>query len=164
VEAACRAGGAKRVKVETAERVCRMLLRVEPRSLYGQTFDAAWQHRGKRIDARVAAFDLCFSSPKSVSLLAADGGSARRQQVNEARAEALAAAVAYLEAHAVGVRREHNGTDRYQATSGLLGVAFQHRSSRAGDPQSHVHVLVQNAARGRMGAGRRWTRIACMRT
>jgi conjugative relaxase-like TrwC/TraI family protein len=155
VEAACRAGGARRVKVETAERVCRMLLRVDPRSLYGQAFAAAWQHRGKRIDARVAAFDLCFSSPKSVSLLAAGGG-ARRAEVNAARATALAAAVAYLEAHAVGVRREHNGTDRYQADGGLLAVAFEHRMSRAGDPQAHVHVLVQNAARGPDG---RWSAL-----
>jgi conjugative relaxase-like TrwC/TraI family protein len=156
VEAACRAGGARRVKVETAERVCRMLLRADPWSLYGQAFDAAWQHRGKRIDARVAAFDLCFSSPKSVSLLAAGGGAVRRQQVNAARATALAAAVAYLEAHAVGVRREHNGVDRYQVDGGLLAVAFEHRMSRAGDPQSHAHVLVQNAAQGPDG---RWSAL-----
>jgi conjugative relaxase-like TrwC/TraI family protein len=156
VEAACRAGGARRVKVETAERLCRMLLKVDPRSLYGEAFAAAWQHRGKRIDARVAAFDLCFSSPKSVSLLAAGGGAQRRQQVNEARAAALAAAVAYLEAHAVGVRREHNGTDRYQVNGGLLAVAFEHRSSRAGDPQAHAHVLVQNAALGPDG---RWSAL-----
>jgi conjugative relaxase-like TrwC/TraI family protein len=148
VEAACRAGGARWVKVETVERVCRMLLKVEPRSLYGEPFDAAWQHRGRRIDARVAAFDLCFSSPKSVSLLAAGGGPARRGEVAAARATALTAAVRYLETHGVGVRREHNGTDRYQATSGLLAVAFEHRMSRAGDPQAHVHVLVQNAAQG----------------
>jgi hypothetical protein len=156
VEAACRAGGARRVKVETAERLCRMLLRVDPCSLYGDAFAAAWQHRGKRIDARVAAFDLCFSSPKSVSLLAAAGGRARRAEVNAARATALAAAVAYLEAHAVGVRREHNGTDRYQADGGLLAVAFEHRSSRAGDPQAHAHVLVQNAAQGPDG---RWSAL-----
>jgi conjugative relaxase-like TrwC/TraI family protein len=156
VEAACRAGGAKRVKVETAERVCRMLLKADPHSLYGEAFDAAWQHRGKRIDARVAAFDLCFSSPKSVSLLAAGGGAARRVEVNAARATALTAAVAYLEAHAVGVRREHNGVDRYPADGGLLAVAFEHRSSRAGDPQAHVHVLVQNAAQGPDG---RWSAL-----
>jgi conjugative relaxase-like TrwC/TraI family protein len=156
VEAACRAGGARRVKVETAERVCRMLLRVDPRSLYGEAFAAAWQHRGKRIDARVAAYDLCFSSPKSVSLLAAGGGPARRAEVNAARATALAAAVAYLDAHAVGVRREHNGVDRYQVDSGLLVVAFEHRSSRAGDPQAHAHVLVQNAALGPDG---RWSAL-----
>jgi hypothetical protein len=52
LEAACRAGGARRVKVETAERVCRMLLKVDPKSVYGEAFHAAWQRRGKRIDAR----------------------------------------------------------------------------------------------------------------
>jgi conjugative relaxase-like TrwC/TraI family protein len=156
VEAACRAGGARRIKVETAERLCRMLLQIDPRSLYGEAFAAAWQHRGKRIDARVAAFDLCFSSPKSVSLLGAGSGAARCAEVNAARATALAAAVAYLEAHAVGVRREHNGSDRYQVDGGLLAVAFEHRSSRAGDPQAHAHVLVQNAARGPDG---RWSAL-----
>jgi conjugative relaxase-like TrwC/TraI family protein len=156
VVAACRAGGARRVKVETAERLCRMLLHIDPRSLYGQTFDAAWQHRGRRIDARVAAFDLCFSSPKSVSLLAAGGGAVHRAEVNAARATALAAAVAYLEANAVGVRREHNGVDRYQVDGGLLAVSFEHRSSRADDPQAHAHVLVQNAALGPDG---RWSAL-----
>jgi TrwC relaxase len=121
VEAACRAGGARRVKVETAERVCRMLLRVDPRSLYR---GRSMRHGSTAASASTpgwAAFDLCFSSPKSVSLLAAGGGA-----------------------------------DRYQADSGLLAVAFEHRMSRAGDPQAHVHVLVQNAARGPDG---RWSAL-----
>ena len=50
--------------------------RRRPRELYGEAFDKAWQHRGKRVNERVQAFDHCFSSPKSVSLLAA-GGSPR---------------------------------------------------------------------------------------
>jgi TrwC relaxase len=54
------------------------------------------------------------------------------------------------------VRREHNGVDRYQATGGLVAVAFEHRMSRAGDPQYHTHVLVQNAAQGPDG---RWTAL-----
>jgi conjugative relaxase-like TrwC/TraI family protein len=156
VEAACRVSGSKRVKVETVERLSRLVLKVDPRSLYGDRFETAWQHRGKRVDARVAAFDLCFSSPKSVSLLVAGGGTARRAEVNAARAEALQAALSYLEAHGLGVRRGHNGAERYQAAGGLFGIGFQHRMSRAGDPQSHVHVLVQNAALGPDG---RWTAL-----
>jgi ATP-dependent exoDNAse (exonuclease V) alpha subunit len=35
-------------------------------------------------------------------------------------------------------------------------VAFEHRMSRAGDPQYHTHVLVQNAAQGPDG---RWTAL-----
>jgi conjugative relaxase-like TrwC/TraI family protein len=156
VESACRQGGARRVKVETVERLCRKVLGLDPHGLYGEAFVGAWQHRGKRVDERVRAFDHCFSSPKSVSLLAAGGGEQVRRQVAEARAEALQVGIGYLEAHGIGVRRDHNGTDRHQVTSGLLAVAFEHRMSRAGDPNSHTHVLVQNAAQGPDG---RWTAL-----
>jgi conjugative relaxase-like TrwC/TraI family protein len=156
VQAACRLGGAKRVKVETVERLCRKVLGTDPRELYGDGFDKAWEHRGKRVDARVQAFDHCFSSPKSVSLLAAGASPQVRRQVAEGRAEALQVAVGYLERHGVGVRREHNGVDRYQATGGLVAVAFEHRMSRSGDPQYHTHVLIQNAAQGPDG---RWTAL-----
>jgi conjugative relaxase-like TrwC/TraI family protein len=156
VEAACRLGGARRVKIETVERLCRKVLGLDPHELYGEAFAAAWQHRGKRVDARVQAFDHCFSSPKSVSLLAAGGGPQTRRLLAEGRAEALTVAIGYLERHGLGVRRDHNGTDRYQAVGGLVAVAFEHRMSRSGDPQYHTHVLVQNAAQGPDG---RWTAL-----
>jgi conjugative relaxase-like TrwC/TraI family protein len=148
VQAACRLGGTKRVKVETVERLCRKVLGTDPRSLCGEAFDQAWRLRGKRVDGRVQAFDHCFSSPKSVSLLAAGGSPRFRRLLAEGRAEALHVAIGYLERHGIGVRRDHNGTDRYQATGGLVAVAFEHRMSRAGDPNLHTHVLVQNAAQG----------------
>jgi conjugative relaxase-like TrwC/TraI family protein len=156
VQAACRLGGAKRVKVETVERLCRKVLKVHPGELYGEAFAGAWQHRGKRVNERVQAFDHCFSSPKSVSLLAAGGDHQVRWLLAEGRAEALQVAIGYLERHGIGVRRDHNGTDRYQAVGGLVAVAFEHRMSRAGDPNSHTHVLVQNAAQGPDG---RWTAL-----
>jgi hypothetical protein len=53
VQAACRLGGVRRVKVETVERLCRKVLGVDPRSLYGEGFDKAWEHRGKRVNERV---------------------------------------------------------------------------------------------------------------
>jgi conjugative relaxase-like TrwC/TraI family protein len=108
------------------------------------------------VDARVQAFDHCFSSPKSVSLLAAGGDVRTRRLLAEGRAEGLAVAIGYLERHGIGVRRDHNGTDRYRAVGGLVAVAFEHRMSRAGDPNSHTHVLVQNAAQGPDG---RWTAL-----
>jgi conjugative relaxase-like TrwC/TraI family protein len=156
VQAACRLGGSRRVKVETVERVCRKVLWIDPRELYGEGFEKAWQHKGKRVNEWVQSFDHCFSSPKSVSLLAAGGGDQARKQVAEARGEALEVGIAYLERHGIGVRRDHNGTDRHQVTSGLVAVAFEHRQSRAGDPQFHTHVLVQNAAQGPDG---RWTAL-----
>jgi conjugative relaxase-like TrwC/TraI family protein len=156
VQAACKLGASRRVKVETVERVCRKVLDLDPHELYGEAFEQAWRHRGKRVDGRVAALDHCFSSPKSVSLLAGCGGELVRRKVAEARAEALQVAIGYLERRGIGVRREHNGTDRHPAHGGLLGIAFEHRSSRAGDPQYHTHVLVQNAATGPDG---RWSAL-----
>jgi len=144
------------VKVETVERLCRKVLGLNPRELYGEGFDRAWQHRGKRVNERVQSFDHCFSSPKSVSLLAAGGGDRVRRQVAQARDDALQVGIGYLEAHGIGVRRDHNGTDRHHVRGGLLAVAFEHRLSRAGDPQFHTHVLVQNAAQGPDG---RWTAL-----
>jgi hypothetical protein len=156
VQAACRAGGTRRVKVETVERLCRKVLGTDPRELYGDGFERAWQHRGTRVNERVQSFDHCFSSPKSVSLLAAGSGDHIRRQMAEARDEALQVGIAYLERHGIGVRRDHNGTDRHQALGGVVGVAFEHRMSRAGDPQFHTHILVQNAAQGPDG---RWTAL-----
>jgi conjugative relaxase-like TrwC/TraI family protein len=156
VQAACRAGGSRRVKVETVERLCRKVLGLDPRELYGEAFERALQYRGKRINERVQAFDHCFSSPKSVSLLAAGGGDDIKRQVADARAEALDVGIGYLERHGIGVRRDHNGTDRHHVHTGVLAVAFEHRMSRAGDPQFHTHVLVQNAAQG---PGGRWTAL-----
>jgi TrwC relaxase len=164
VQSACKLGGSGRVKVETVERLCRKVLGIDPHELYGEGFDRAWAHRGKRVDARVRAFDHCFSSPKSVSLLAAGGGDQIRRQMAEARADALKVGIGYLERHGIGVRRDHNGTDRHRVTGGLLAVAFEHRMSRAGDPQFHTHVLVQNAAKAPTGAGRPWILIGCTRT
>jgi conjugative relaxase-like TrwC/TraI family protein len=156
VQAACRPGASGRVKVETVERLCRKVLHLDPHTLYGEGFDRAWQHKGKRVDGRVAMFDHCFNSPKSVSLLAAGGGERIRKEVAAGRAEALEVPIAYLQRHGIGVRRDHNGTDRLKAKGGLLGVAFEHRSSRAGDPHTHTHVLVQNAAQG---PDSRWTAV-----
>jgi conjugative relaxase-like TrwC/TraI family protein len=156
VQAACRAGGSRRVKVETVERLCRKVLGLDPRSLYGKGFERAWQHKEKRVNERVQSFDHCFSSPKSVSLLAAGGSEQVRKRVAEARAEALDVGIGYLERHGIGVRRDHNGSDRHHVQTGVLAVAFEHRLSRSGDPQFHTHVLVQNAAQGPDG---RWTAL-----
>ena len=65
VQAACRLDGAKRIKVETVERLCRKVLGFDPGELYGEAFSRVWQHRGKRVNARVQAFDHCFSSPNT---------------------------------------------------------------------------------------------------
>jgi conjugative relaxase-like TrwC/TraI family protein len=148
-------GRSRKVLAKTAERLCRTVLGRDVRELYGGAYDEALKHADKRVDARVAAFDLSFSDAKSVSLLAAGGSPEVRRQIQAARHAAIREVLAYLEREAVGVRRGHNGT-QYHRGQGLVGAAFDHRTSREGDPQWHTHVLVQNATLGPDG---RWTAL-----
>src|SRR5439155_11238219 len=92
--------------------------------------------------------DHTYSAPKSVSLLYAFGDDDVRRRVTAAHDAAVKAAVSdYLEAHALGARRGTDGVDKI-GTSGAIAAAFRHRTSRAGDPDLHTHVLVANLAHG----------------
>ncbi len=105
--------------------------------------------------ARVAGFDLTFSAPKSVSVLFGLGDEETRSCVREAHDAAVREAVGHLERTAAAVRRGHGGAIVEEA-SGLVAAAFRHRTSRAGDPQLHTHVLVANLGRGVDG---RWSAL-----
>ena len=145
-----------RVKVETVEQLARTLLRVDPAVLYGEAYAEAARYRGKRVDARVAVFDLCFAEAKSVSLLLAGGDERVRREGNAARTAALKQALRLLQDEALGVRRGHNGLDRQEAVGGLLAGAYVHRTNREGEPHWHTHLLVQNLLQG---PDRRWSAI-----
>jgi len=108
-----------------------------------------------RPNRRVPALDLTFSAPKSVSVAWALGGAEIAREIVVAHEEALASALGYLEREAVFVRRGHNGAERLVG-GGLVGAAFRHGTSRAGDPQLHTHVVVANAAQGPDG---RWSAL-----
>src|SRR5664279_1880469 len=103
----------------------------------------------------VSGFDLTFSAPKSVSLTWALGGHPVAGQVREAHAGAVAEALGYLERHACWARRGKGGHE-FVPGNGFLAAAYLHRSSRAGDPQLHTHVLIANATLGPDG---RWSRL-----
>ena len=98
-------------------------------------------------DPQVAALDLTFSAPKSVSVLAAAGSNDLTRVLVGAHNEAVTAALAYLDESAVFVRRGHDGTT-VQAGEGLIAVAYVHRMSRSLDPQLHTHVVAANLTRG----------------
>jgi conjugative relaxase-like TrwC/TraI family protein len=95
---------------------------------------------------RVTGWDLTFSAPKSVSALWATVGGAVGMEVRDAHDAAVATALDYLEDHAAFSRQGKAGV-RQVDTEGLLAAAFVHRSSRAGDPQLHTHVLVSGRVR-----------------
>lgn len=100
-------------------------------------------------------YDLTLSAPKSVSLIWGLGNPAIAAQVVEAHERAVDEALTYLEGSACHLRRGHGGVDRVEG-GGFVGAAFRHRTSRAGDPDLHTHVLVANMSEGDDG---RWTAL-----
>lgn len=114
------------------------------------------------IDARrparaVPAYDLVTRAPKSVSILHALGHLLPRErlaamglptnvaeQVLFAHRAATADAVTLLERHAAFVR----GPDGRVPVKGLVVAAFDHRSSREGDPLIHTHHVIANLGEG----------------
>jgi conjugative relaxase-like TrwC/TraI family protein len=98
-------------------------------------------------DPKIAALDLTFSAPKSLSVLAAVAPDEITSQLIVAHETAVRAAVDYLEDTAVQVRRGHEGSV-VQAGEGLIAAAYRHRMSRALDPQLHTHVVAANMTKG----------------
>ena len=119
--------------------------------------DPGTGERLKRVGGRskVAAFDLTFSAPKSVSVLFAIGEPALAGALVEAHESAVDAALGYLEREACRVRRGRGGVRR-ELGEGFVAAAYRHRMSRAEDPQLHTHVVAANMARGADG---RWTAL-----
>jgi conjugative relaxase-like TrwC/TraI family protein len=119
--------------------------------------DPGTGERLKRVGGRskVAAFDLTFSAPKSVSVLFAIGEPALAGALVEAHEQAVDAAVRYLEREACRVRRGRGGVRR-EVGEGFVAAGYRHRMSRAEDPQLHTHVVAANMARGNDG---RWTAL-----
>lgn len=113
------------------------------------------------------AFDCTFTAPKSVTLLFALGSTEVRREVGTAHDAAVDAALAVYEAEAARVRRGRGGKQVLQA-DGFVAAAFRHRTSRAGDPHLHTHVVVANMAHA--PSDDRWTTLdgrqlyACCRT
>ena len=91
----------------------------------------------------VQAIDATFSAPKSVSLMYALGDPVVRDHVLEAHDAAVASGLDYLQDHACYSRAGRNGIERIEG-QGFAAAVFRHRTSRAGDPQLHSHVVIAN--------------------
>lgn len=94
----------------------------------------------------VHGFDLMFAAPKSVSLMRALHDDVNEKIIGEAHMKAVNAAMDYLHQHA-GYTRVHNaltGKKDLERLPGLVAIAYQHETSRCGDPHLHTHVILPN--------------------
>jgi conjugative relaxase-like TrwC/TraI family protein len=118
----------------------------------------AWRHpetghqlgRAPRSDV-MPAWDLVLRPVKDVAILYGLGDDRTRHAAREAHQVGLRAAVAYLDGQ-VGTRRGRGGAE-HVGGEGLLAVGFTHRTSRAGDPLLHTHLVIVNRT---LGPDRQW--------
>lgn len=104
----------------------------------------------------VAGFDATFCAPKSVSLLYALGDPETSNTVRNVHDAAVRASLAVLEREACRVRRGQGGATVVDG-DGFVAAGFRHRTSRAGDPHLHTHVVIANIAHS--PADDRWTAL-----
>lgn len=96
----------------------------------------------------VAGFDAVFAPVKSAALLwALDERTDVRTAVREAHEAARDSALNLLEQHAALTRTGRGGIAQLE-TRGLIAAVFEHRDSRAGDPNLHSHVVISSKVQG----------------
>jgi conjugative relaxase-like TrwC/TraI family protein len=101
--------------------------------------------RERQLDP-ILGYDIRFAAPKSVSLLYAVGSPEVRAAILRAHDYAVAEAVGHLERTACFVQRGKGGAV-IEPGSGFFSMGFLHRSSRAGDPALHTHLVTANLTR-----------------
>jgi conjugative relaxase-like TrwC/TraI family protein len=100
--------------------------------------------RLSRLDTTaVAGYDLTFTPVKSVSALWAVAPLDVAKTIEECHHKAVADTLAFLQSQACFTRMGTNGVAQVDA-GGFIAAAFDHRDSRAGDPNLHTHVAVSN--------------------
>lgn len=91
--------------------------------------------------ARKHGDDLCFSAPKSVSVAWALASPELREEIEKKLHKAVKEALDYVQEHAVA-RVAAQGQELAKVP--LAFALFEHSSSRAGDPNLHVHAVCPN--------------------
>ncbi|MEJ7583588.1 MAG: MobF family relaxase, partial [Acidimicrobiales bacterium] len=132
-----------------AEELGRVLEHVDPKT-------GTYRLTGSRSVPVVAGFDATFCAPKSVSLLFALGAPEVSNEVRNAHDAAQGAALEVLERAACRVRRGQGGQTVVDG-DGFVAAGFRHRTSRAGDPHLHTHVVIANLAHA--PSDDRWTAL-----
>ncbi|HEY1857033.1 MobF family relaxase [Acidocella sp.] len=109
----------------------------------GTMRDGEWEHR--------PGWDVTFSAPKSVSIMAEVAGDRRLVSAHE---RAVRTVLQLAETHLSATRIREDGAVRREATGNLVIASFQHGTSRALDPQLHSHNIILNMTRDEAGQWR----------
>lgn len=96
-------------------------------------------------------WDLTFSAPKSVSVLAEVAGDRRLIDAHE---KAVQTALSMVEEHLTVTRIREDGSIRRENTENLVIASFRHGTSRDVDPQLHSHNVILNMTQDAEGKWR----------
>lgn len=97
-----------------------------------------------QVEKRAPGMDLTFSMPKSASVMAYVAGDTR---VLEANMAAVRATMKWVETNLAEGRKDVDGRKVPFRTGNLVYALFQHDTSRALDPQGHIHAVIANLTR-----------------
>lgn len=98
-----------------------------------------------QVEGRRAGLDLTFSMPKSASVMAYVAGDDR---ILGANMRAVEKTMGFVErSYAEGRTYERNRNGEPEKTGKLVYALFPHDTSRALDPQGHIHAVVANVTR-----------------
>jgi conjugative relaxase-like TrwC/TraI family protein len=112
-----------------------------------------WLRRAGADGGRGGGIDSVFSAPKSVSAVWALGDPWQRAQIENAHANAVEQAVAYMRDQVPLVRRRYGAGVVEEPAKDLIAVEYRHTTARgvsgasAPDPQLHSHVVITSAVR-----------------
>ena len=102
---------------------------------------------------RRAGWDLTFSAPKTVSALWATADEETRQRISAANYSAVLNALDFVQDH-YGFTRVGNSGTEVEKSNKLFFSLFEHSTSRAQDPQLHIHAVMVNVAINERGETR----------
>ncbi|MGE3738215.1 MAG: MobF family relaxase [Geminicoccaceae bacterium] len=122
--------------------------RIDEMTLLGRIRAGAREHR--------PGWELMFSAPKSVSLVALAGGDERLVTAHD---RAVKSALSWLEAETAYTRLGNGSKPQPHLTGCFLAVTVRHELSRAAEPHLHSRTLLINATLASPG---RWRSLYTM--
>ncbi|AMK20430.1 MULTISPECIES: MobF family relaxase [Sphingobium] len=97
-----------------------------------------------QVENRQSGTDLTFSMPKSASIMAYVAGD---RHILAANMSAVQSTMKWVEQNLAEGRRDIDGKKAPIKTGNLVYALFEHDTSRALDPQGHVHAVIANLTR-----------------